>query len=91
MNKTEFVKHIKSELDCDAREATKLVDSFTKCLISALVKQDEVLLQGFGRFYKTLSKERPGRNPATGQEVTIAAYNQIKFKPGKNFKEAVNK
>ena len=39
MNKTEFVKHIKSELDCDAREATKLVDSFTKCLISALDEQ----------------------------------------------------
>ncbi len=91
MNKSEFVKHIRNELDCNESEATKLVDSFTKCLTSALVKQDEVLLQGFGRFYKTLSKERPGRNPATGQEVTIAAYNQIKFKPGKRFKEAVNK
>ena len=90
MNKAQFVKHIRSELTCNEDEAKKLVDSFTKCLTSALTKEDEVFLVGFGRFTKKLIKERQGRNPATGKEITITAYNKINFKPGEQLKSAVN-
>ena len=91
MNKTEFVKHIRNELDFNESEAKKLVDSFIKCLTTALPKQDEILLTGFGRFTKKHIKEGKGRNPQTGQEITIAAYNQIRFKPGQQLRDAVNK
>ena len=90
MNKADFIKHIKSELTCNEDEAKKLIDSFTKCLTSALTKEEEVLIIGFGRFSKTYVKERDGRNPKTGKTIKIDAYNQVRFKPGQILKDAVN-
>ena len=90
MNKAEFVKHTRSELMCNEKEAEKLVNSFTQCLTSALVKDDEVFLVGFGRFNVSKVAARDGRNPQTGAAIKIPAYNQPKFKAGQKLKDAVN-
>lgn len=90
MNKTQFVKHVRNELTCNEEEAKTIINSFTKCLTSALAKEGEVFLVGFGRFSVSKVPARPGRNPRTGESIQIPAYNQLKFKVGTQLKEAVN-
>ena len=85
-----MITFYKSELTCNEDEAKGLIDSFTKCLTSALTKEEEVLLIGFGRFSRSHIKARDGRNPKTGKAVKIDAYNQVRFKPGQILKDAVN-
>jgi hypothetical protein len=62
--------------------------SFTKqsLPIATLASGNPVTLIGFGSF----EVERKGRNPQTGEEITIAAANIPSFKPGKALKDAVN-
>lgn len=50
---------------------------------------DEVRLHNFGAFSVTARAERPGRNPATGAEMTIAASKAVKFKASKALKDKV--
>jgi DNA-binding protein HU-beta len=90
MNKAQFVKHIRSELPCNEDEAIHIIDSFTKCVTSALGKEDEVFLIGFGRFSVSKVAAREGRNPKTGEVLQLKAYNQPKFKVGQLLKDAVN-
>ena len=56
----------------------------------ALKSQDKVSITGFGVFEVNHRPERDGRNPQTGKQIKIAASNNIKFKPGKNLRDAVN-
>ena len=63
MNKTQFVKHVRNELTCNEEEAKTIINSFTKCLTSALAKEGEVFLVGFGRFSVSKVPARPGLNP----------------------------
>jgi DNA-binding protein HU-beta len=49
----------------------------------------DVSLIGFGKFERAAVPERSGRNPQTGQSMTIAAHNKPKFSPGKSLKDKV--
>ena len=57
---------------------------------TALSNGDEVRLVGFGTFSVAKRKASTGRNPRTGEPMTIKASNQPKFKAGKGLKDAVN-
>ena len=61
-----------------------------KALVEALAKGDEVRLVGFGTFATAKRKASTGRNPRTGEAMTIKASTQPKFKAGKGLKDAVN-
>jgi len=90
MNQEDFAKHIRSELKCSVEESETLINAFTQCLISALAKNDEVFLVGFGRFSVSKVEARDGRNPRTGEAIKIPACNKLKFKVGQKLKDAVN-
>ena len=59
-------------------------------ITGALTKGEEVRLVGFGTFSVSKRKASTGRNPRTGEPMTIKASNQPKFKPGKLLKDSVN-
>jgi len=70
-----------------ADEAVRAVfDSITHYLAS----DDSVQLPGFGRFSVSSRAAREGRNPATGDTIKIPASKSVKFKQGKELKDAVN-
>ena len=71
-------------------EAAKSVQAVLSSIQGALAKGDKVSLTGFGIFEVTHRPEREGRNPQTGQSIKIAASNAIKFKAGKQLRDAVN-
>ena len=60
-----------------------------EALTEALKKGDTVTLVGFGSFYVGERAERKGRNPKTGEEITIPSAKTPKFRPGKALKDAL--
>lgn len=90
MKKGEFANLIASENNCTKAEAEKIIDVFTSSAMSALSKGEEISLIGFGSFFVKHVEARKGRNPRTGEEIDIAAYNQPKFKVGQKLKAVCN-
>jgi DNA-binding protein HU-beta len=66
------------------------LDALIKTIETTLKAGDAITLVGFGTFAVKDRPERKGRNPQTGQEITIAAAKVPSFKPGKGLKDAVN-
>jgi len=71
-------------------DAAKAVDGVFTAIEEALKKGDEVRLVGFGTFAVAERASSEGRNPRTGEKITIPASKQPKFKAGKGLKDAVN-
>lgn len=80
MNKGEFNKLVRKVLaknmkhNSNEEEADHVINTFIKSVILALQENNEISLVGFGKFYKTNVKTRQGRNPKTGEMMTIPAY-----------------
>lgn len=89
MNKTDLVNAVADVAEISNKDATKAVNAVFDTILDALKKGDNVQLIGFGAFEVRERAERKGRNPQTGEEITIAASKIPAFKPGKLLKEAV--
>ena len=70
-------------------ESTKAVESVFDTIITALKSGEEIRINGFGIFSITERPERIGRNPRTGEAVTVAPLKKPKFKAGKTLLDAV--
>lgn len=90
MNKSELVDAIASESGLTKEQAAKAVNAFTASVQGALERGDDVVLVGFGTFSVKDRKARTGRNPKTGEELSIPASKVPSFKAGKNLKERLN-
>lgn len=90
MNKQDLISAVAESSGLTKNDATKAVEGVFDAITGALKKGDEVRLVGFGTFSVTQRKASTGRNPRTGETMTIAASNQPKFKAGKALKDAVN-
>ena len=92
LTKPEFIKLVTEASDCETNvESEKAINAFMAGIQKALANGDDVSLTGFGVFKISHRAEREGRNPATGESMTIKASNVVGFKSGKDLKEAVNK
>lgn len=72
-------------------EAERKANAFLAALEEGLVKGEDITFIGFGKFEVAERAARTGRNPQTGEEITIEAKKVVKFKPGKALSEAINK
>lgn len=88
MNKGDIVKEVAQIVDTK-KTAQEAVDCMLSSITKALGKGEDVILTGFGTFKVVKRKARKGRNPQTGEEITIKASQAPKFTPGKALKEAV--
>ena len=91
MNKTEFVAAIAEEAGISKTDAAKAVKAFTDVVVEEMKKGEKIQLVGFGNFEVSERPAREGRNPRTGETMTIAASKTPKFKPGKALKDEINK
>ena len=89
MNKGDLVKEVAKVVNTK-KEAKAAVDCVFSTITKALKKKDTVALVGFGTFKVAQRNARKGRNPQTGQEMTIKAKKVPKFAPGKALKDAVS-
>ena len=90
MKKVELVEAVAEETGLTKADATKAIDTTFKAIANALANGDKVPLVGFGTFDVSERAAREGRNPRTGEPVTIAAKNAVTFKAGSALKDAVN-
>ena len=90
MNKTELVAAIVEKTELSKKDAEKAVKAFTEVVADELKKGEKIQLVGFGTFEVADRPAREGRNPKTGETMTIAASKTPKFKAGKALKDKVN-
>jgi DNA-binding protein HU-beta len=90
MNKTELVDIIATEADLSKAAASRALDAALNAIASALKKEDNVALLGFGTFTVRERAAREGRNPRTGDIIKIKATKVPSFKAGRALKETVN-
>ncbi|MBQ0052139.1 MAG: HU family DNA-binding protein [Treponema sp.] len=91
MNKTELVDAIAKDTGLSKKDSEAALKSFIENVSKAMEKGDSVQLVGFGTFEVGERAARSGRNPKTGETITIAASKSPKFKAGKALKDRVNK
>ena len=95
MNKTEMALKLAKKTGLSQGKAADIVDvMFTAqprkgMIASALDAGEKVTIPGFGTFATKSRGERQGRNPATGETITIKAKKYVHFKPGKTLRERV--
>ena len=89
MNKTELVAAMAKETNLSKKDIEAVLKSFT-VVASELKKGGKIQLVGFGTFEVSERAAREGRNPRTGETMTIAASKAPKFKAGKALKDLVN-
>jgi len=90
MNKAELIEAIADAASLTKADAGRALDGMVNAVTDALKKGDTVSLVGFGSFAVKERAERQGRNPQTGNSITIKAAKIPSFKPGKALKDAVN-
>ena len=89
MNKGELVDQIAEKTDITKKEADAILTALLESIVEAVSGGDKVTLVGFGSFESRQRKEREGRNPKTGETMTIPATTVPAFSAGKLFKEKV--
>lgn len=87
MTKSELVAKMAESADITKAAAEKALGGFIEAVTGAIKAGDKVTLTGFGTFSAVTRAARTGRNPATGQELQIAAKTSAKFSPGKELKD----
>ena len=90
MNKTEFIAAVAEKAEISKKDSEKALKAFVYVVAEQLKAGDKVQLVGFGTFEVSERAAREGRNPQTGETMTIAACKAPKFKAGKALKDAIN-
>lgn len=90
MRKPDLAAAIAEKADLSKDQAARVLNTMLEEITKALGNKDSVTLVGFGTFVQRHRGARTGKNPQTGNPVTIKASNTVAFKPGKSLKDAVN-
>ena len=83
MNKAELINKIADDTGITKTQANAAIDSFVEAVSKTLKNGGKVTLVGFGTFTISKRKARKGRNPQTGEEISIKARKVARFKAGK--------
>ena len=89
MNKAELIAAVAVNADVSQKVAAKAVAAVMDEIKEALKKGDKVQLVGFGSFEVKNKPERKGKNPRTGEAITIKASKAPVFKAGQAFKDYI--
>ncbi len=89
LTKAEMAERLFDELGLNKREAKEMVEMFFENIRGSLEAGGQVKLSGFGNFDLREKKQRPGRNPKTGEEIPISARRVVTFRPGQKLKARV--
>ena len=90
MNKTELISAMSENANMSKVDAEKALKAFIDTVTEELKNGGKVQLVGFGTFEVAERAERKGRNPKTGEAITIPASKSPKFKVGRSLKDIVN-
>ena len=86
ITKESLVEMVHNEVGLNKREAKELIECFFEQIKKSLEEGNDIKLSGFGNFILRDKSPRPGRNPKTGEEVTISSRRVVTFKSGLKLK-----
>jgi DNA-binding protein HU-beta len=90
--KADFINGIVDSVEgLTKRQATAAFEAVFDAITQSLTSGESAKVPGFGSFSLSERAARKGRNPATGESIKIKASKGVRFKAGKELKEAVNK
>ena len=89
MRKQDLVREIAQKHNLPAKQVQTVVDATFATIREAMAQGEKVTLTGFGSFEVAQRGEREGRNPRTGQRITIAARKSPQFRAGSELKRAI--
>ena len=89
MTKAELVAKIAKATGISKKQADRCLKAFIEAIEDALMKGERIALPGFGIFQVKERSERKGRNPRTGEVITIPARKVVVFKPAKQLREKI--
>lgn len=89
MNRTDLIDFISANADLTKAAAARALDAYEDGIRKSLQKGDPVVLVNFGTYTVKQRAAREGRNPSTGEKITIKAAKVVGFKAGKALKDAV--
>jgi len=89
LTKADMAERLFEDLGLNKREAKEMVEGFYEEIRDSLSANQQVKLSGFGNFDLRDKKQRPGRNPKTGEEIPISARRVVTFRPGQKLKARV--
>ena len=89
LTKADIAEKLFEDLGLNKREAKEIVEAFFEEIRTSLESSEQVKLSGFGNFDLRDKRQRPGRNPKTGEEIPISARRVVTFRPGQKLKQKV--
>ena len=90
MTKAQLTDRVAARASMSRAGADAAVNAVFSTIADALAGGETVTIAGFGTFAINSRPARRGRNPRTGENITIAASNRPSFKAGKTLREAIN-
>ncbi len=90
MTKADVVARVCEAMDCTKNEAYDYVEDVFAIMKNTLVSGENMKISGFGNFEVNQKHDRKGRNPQTGETITITARKVLTFKPSAVLKQAIN-
>ena len=91
MTKKELIENVSSGCNVPRKEAEELVESVLEIIKETLSSGEEMKVSGFGKFIVHQKQDRKGRNPQTGEPITITARKILTFKPSAVLKQEINR
>jgi integration host factor subunit beta len=90
MTKADLVEEVAKAVDVPKKDAERIVKTVFESVTKALHRGEKIELRGFGSFRLRERKARIGRNPKTGETVSVPSKKVPYFKAGKELKELIN-
>lgn len=90
MTKADIVAAVQAKMGLPKRTTAQVVDDLFEIIKTTLEKGESVKISGFGNFEVREAEARPGRNPRTGEEITIPARRVLRFKASPVLRKAIN-
>ena len=90
MTKADMVEKIYEKVGFSKKESAELVEAVFDIIKGTLEKGEKIKIAGFGNFVVKEKADRRGRNPQTGEEITISARKILTFKPSQVLKSSIN-
>ncbi len=90
MTKADIVESIYEEVGFSKKDATRIVESIFETMKETLERGEKIKISSFGNFVVRNKRARRGRNPQTGEDLTISARKVLTFKPSQILKKAIN-
>ena len=91
LTKEEIIETVAEETGFSQNQSGELVETLIEIIKKTLVYGDDVLVSRFGKFRTREKKTRKGRNPATGEDMTLESRRVVTFKCSERLRDKINK